>query len=91
MAASAIKPPMTAEIAKSERQWIARGLERCSPLVFAGWMAPWLIMLGIAISNWPSRKRRSSGRPLRLWYASSQRRCASAPATSSAVRPNCAT
>lgn len=49
MATSAMKPPVASEIAKIERRWIARGVDRCSPLAFAGWMAPWLILLGIGI------------------------------------------
>jgi len=49
MATNAVDPGMGIRIRAGERQWIGRGLSRCSPAVFAAWMAPWLALLGAGV------------------------------------------
>lgn len=49
MATNTIEPAMGLRSHSTERQWIARGLSRCSTAMFAAWLAPWLIMLGTGV------------------------------------------
>lgn len=49
MATNTLEPSMGMQAHSIERQWIARGLSRCSMAMFSAWLAPWLIMLGIGV------------------------------------------
>lgn len=49
MATSTMKTALPLSTARPDRGWITRGLDRCSPLQFSAWLAPWLVMLGIGV------------------------------------------